>query len=333
MGAALCATTEVMEPRSERRMSQVQTQVRMDSWMSHMPPALQDIPLNLLAIPGSHNAITYNLDKQGKSAVDPSQPDLLKKADKYTSGLIRPLMHKWCETQNLTVTQQLNSGIRYCDLRIAHRPKDKSSNLYFYHGLYSKNTVEAVLLEIRKWLDNHPNEVVILSFSHFLDIDNNRHIRLVNTIRKIFSGKLCPRTEMPTLRKMWRSGLQVIVSYEESTIVTHNADFWPHIPYWWANKVKARDLIKSLEKHKSGGRPRGFFVAGINLTVDLPYITKHLHKSLKDLVKASNPAVLAWLKQQRPGNHPRGINIVAADFVGDGHFAQTVVLLNRKLLN
>lgn len=48
---------------------------------------------------GSHNAITYALDKHHKSPVDVTQPDMLQKADKYARGLIRPVMHKWSVTQ------------------------------------------------------------------------------------------------------------------------------------------------------------------------------------------------------------------------------------------
>lgn len=44
--------------------------------------------------------------------------------------------------QESTVIQQLDCGVRYCDLRIAHRPNDSSTDLYFYHGVYTTVTVE-----------------------------------------------------------------------------------------------------------------------------------------------------------------------------------------------
>lgn len=44
--------------------------------------------------------------------------------------------------QEYTIKQQLDCGVRYCDLRIAHRPNDSSTDLYFYHGLYTTLTVE-----------------------------------------------------------------------------------------------------------------------------------------------------------------------------------------------
>lgn len=44
--------------------------------------------------------------------------------------------------QESPVKQQLDCGVRYCDLRIAHRPNDSSTDLYFYHGVYTTVTVE-----------------------------------------------------------------------------------------------------------------------------------------------------------------------------------------------
>lgn len=101
------------------------------------------------------------------SPVDLTQPDMLQKLDKYMKPLIRPFVYKWAVTQviNLfqhivstgipqrlfhlrslpqeySIKQQLDCGVRYCDLRIAHRPNDSTTDLYFYHGVYTTVTVE-----------------------------------------------------------------------------------------------------------------------------------------------------------------------------------------------
>lgn len=128
---------------------------------AYMTPVLPVLRL------GSHNAITYCLDMNDRSPVDPMQPDMLQKLDKYMKPLIRPFVYKWAITQvrlppstdeesrgstvikqnvpcvqEYTIKQQLDCGVRYCDLRIAHRPNDSSTDLYFYHGVYTTLTVE-----------------------------------------------------------------------------------------------------------------------------------------------------------------------------------------------
>lgn len=52
---------------------------------------------------------------------------------------------------------------------------------------------QIVLKEIREWLDVHPKEVVILSFSHFLGLSQELHTLLVSTIKSVFDSKLCPK--------------------------------------------------------------------------------------------------------------------------------------------
>ncbi|XP_067368237.1 PI-PLC X domain-containing protein 1 isoform X2 [Channa argus] len=265
------------------------------------------------------------------SPVDLTQPNMLQKLDKYMKPLIRPFVYRWAITQEYTVKKQLDCGVRYCDLRIAHRPNDSSTDLYFYHGVYTTLTVETVLMEIREWLDAHPKEVVILSFSHFLGLTQELHMLLLTTIRNVFTPKLCPKTEVLTLRNLWALGYQVIVSYEHN-IVSYHGDLWPHIPYWWANKCKAEALIEEFEDRKQHGRPGGLFVTGINLTEDLKYICTHPTESLKDLVMATYPTLLSWVKEQTPGSKLGCLNIIAGDFITESNFAPTVVTLNEKLL-
>ncbi|XP_075901417.1 PI-PLC X domain-containing protein 1 isoform X2 [Nelusetta ayraudi] len=303
----------------------------MESWMAHLPCALWDTPLHHLAIPGSHNAITYCLDMNDRSPVDLTQPDMLQKLDKYMKPLIRPYVYKWAITQEYTIKRQLDCGVRYCDLRIARRPNDSSTDLYFYHGVYTTLTVETVLTEINEWMDAHPKEVVILSFSHFLGLNPELHGLLLTTLHNIFTSKLCPKTEVLTLRNLWRSGFSVIVSYEHSITSCHS-ELWPHIPYWWANKCKAEALIEAFEHRKKHDRPEGFFVTGINLTVDLKYICTHPTESLKDLVMSTNPTLMSWVEEQSPGSKLGTVNIVAGDFITESHFVPTVVALNQKLL-
>ncbi|XP_035763452.1 PI-PLC X domain-containing protein 1 isoform X2 [Neolamprologus brichardi] len=144
----------------------------MESWMSRLPCALWDIPLFHLAIPGSHNAITYCLDMDDRSPIDLMQPDMLQKLDKFMKPLIRPFVYKWAKTQECCIKHQLDCGVRYCDLRIAHRPNDSSTHLYFYHGVYTTLTVEAEVTLRKLWASGYQ---VIASYEHSTE---RRHTEL-----------------------------------------------------------------------------------------------------------------------------------------------------------
>ncbi|XP_034287294.1 PI-PLC X domain-containing protein 1 isoform X2 [Pantherophis guttatus] len=302
-----------------------------DQWMSVLPESLWAVPLSNLSLPGSHDAMTYCLDK--KSEVSANGSKLLQILDKHMHCIVHPIILRWSITQDLTVLEQLDAGIRYFDFRIAHKPDDPSMKLYFVHMLYTTVEVEVVLWDILRWLRNHPWEVVVLAFRNFDGLDENHHNHLVSCIiNKIFSSRLCPRNVIPTLRNMWSNGYQVIVSYDEIIQVIHHSELWPAIPYWWGNKDTAQKLIEVLEKRKQSGRPDGLFVAGINLTADLGYILKNINSSVKKMTLKALPFLNLWVKKQHPGSKKDCINIIAGDFIEKNNFVENVINLNSKLI-
>ncbi|XP_071991748.1 PI-PLC X domain-containing protein 1 [Engystomops pustulosus] len=298
-------------------------------WMSHLCEELWDIPLYNLSIPGSHDTMTYCLDKL--SPVDPSSSKLLLFFEKYVPSITRAFILKWCITQTLSVIEQLDAGIRYLDLRIAHRP-DVFSNLYFVHGLYTTQTVEETLRDINDWLQQNPQEVLILGCDNLQSLSSEHHMRLINCIHGIFGSKLCPKHEEPTLRNMWNRNYQAIVCYDNDLAWSYDY-LWPSIPYWWANTTKTRSLIHFLEMKKHIGRPDGFFVAGLNLTENTPYILKHPFGSMKKMTLPKLPFLCKWVQRQHPGKSRDATNIIAEDLIGTNDFVSAVIKLNMKLLD
>lgn len=132
------------------------------------------------------------------------------------------------------------------------------------------------------WLNSHPKEVVILACSHFEGMDDECHELFISCLKKLFGPKLCPRkvgslllqvmytpntkhgltlwtlssAQEPvlSLRSLWASGYQVILSYD-SQLVARHPQLWPAIPYWWANKDTAQEVIRYLDWNKDMGRP------------------------------------------------------------------------------
>ncbi|XP_047394235.1 PI-PLC X domain-containing protein 1 [Sciurus carolinensis] len=299
-------------------------------WMSALCPRLWDVPLHHLSIPGSHDTMTYCLNR--KSPVSHRESRLLQLMSKVAPCVTRPMVLKWSVTQALDVTEQLDAGVRYLDLRIAHMLQGSEKNLHFVHMVYTTALVEDTLTEISEWLEQHPREVVILACRNFEGMTEDLHEYLVACIKNIFGDMLCPRGELPTLRQLWARGQQVLLSYEDEASVRRHPELWPGIPYWWGNKVKTEALIRYLEAMKSCGRPGGLFVAGTNLTENLEYVLAHPSASLKRMTLPSLPALSAWVRQQCPGPGARCTNIIAGDFVGADSFVGDVIGLNQKLL-
>ncbi|KAJ0009382.1 hypothetical protein NQD34_001084, partial [Periophthalmus magnuspinnatus] len=300
-------------------------------WMSRLPGPLLQAPLWDLAIPGSHDSMSFCLDMS--SPVLKSEPALLHLLDCLFPCCTRPCIQRWSTTQRSVLCVQCEMGIRFLDLRIAKKPAG-GATLFFAHGVYTLISVKEALEELCIWLEAHPREVVILSCSHFERMTDDDHRDLVHFILTLFGSKLCPPTgdRMELQHSCWLQGQQLIVSYEEDQIVKEHPQLWTSIPYWYANSPNTKEVIRYLDNQLSGGRPEKFFVSGLNLTEDLAYVFLHPSLNLQKLTLRGLPLLLRWTNQQRPGAQRDGVNILCSDFIGFSQFCSIVIGLNYKLL-
>lgn len=299
-------------------------------WMSRLADTLADIPLWDLAIPGSHDTMSYCLDTH--SPVLESEPYFLRVLDCLVPCFVRPCVVRWATTQARSVSDQLNAGIRFFDLRIAFRKDHKEDALYFAHGMYTLQTVKEALSAIAAWLEEHLKEVVILVCSHFYELDDAHHISLVSFITTLFGDKLCPPQGIPSLRSCWGLGRQVIVSYDNQEMVQRHKQLWPMISYRYADSSNPKEVISYLEQEKAGGRPAEFFASGLNLTEDAAYVVCHPCSTMKRMTRKASSMLLGWVEEQSPGPGRTGLNVICGDFVGLSDFAAVVIALNDKLL-
>uniref|UniRef100_A0A671SMA7 Uncharacterized protein n=1 Tax=Sinocyclocheilus anshuiensis TaxID=1608454 RepID=A0A671SMA7_9TELE len=98
-----------------------------------------------------------------------------------------------CCKQVQNIVEQLTAGIRYFDLRIAHKQYDSSNELYFTHVIYTHAMVVETLQTVASWLESHPKEIIILACRHFEGLNYKMHEEFIYSLKKIFSSKLCPR--------------------------------------------------------------------------------------------------------------------------------------------
>ncbi|KAI0148452.1 PLC-like phosphodiesterase [Xylariaceae sp. FL1272] len=123
-------------------------------WMKRVPDST---PITQLNIPGTHDAATWNYSQ--------TTQDSLSFATRCDG--ITPAIAKQYRCQTKSISQSLEAGIRFFDLRFAYDPED--AHLVFWHGaalLSAKATVEDVLFGFYAWLDAHPSEFLILSFQY-----------------------------------------------------------------------------------------------------------------------------------------------------------------------
>lgn len=144
----------------------LQTSISLKSkWMKDIDDR---VPLDLVIIPGTHDSATYCIK----------------------------ILKEYAVTQSLTISQQLEVGIRYFDIRLCYS-NDNPNALFICHGILScKLTFDEVMQNIIKFIDANPNEGIILKVqnerkSHSKNIDRllsnilfkyNKYILQTNTI-------------------------------------------------------------------------------------------------------------------------------------------------------
>uniref|UniRef100_A0A7M4ETZ0 Phosphatidylinositol specific phospholipase C X domain containing 2 n=1 Tax=Crocodylus porosus TaxID=8502 RepID=A0A7M4ETZ0_CROPO len=290
--------------------------------MGALPAPLSARPLAHLAIPGSHDSFSYWVDE--KSPVGPDQATAVKRLAKIS--LVKKLMKKWSVTQNLTFKEQLESGIRYFDLRVSSKPGEVEKEIYFIHGLFGIRVLDG-LMEINSFLMQHPREVIFLDFNHFYAMDDSHHLYLISRIQKAFGSKLCPvqPVEKVTLQYLWELKQQVLIFYHYPLYQDYSF-LWPgnKMPAPWANTTNVHKLLQFLETTLGERSQYGtFHVSQAILTPRVKTIARHLIRGLKNtLVHRNLPMILNWVKTQKPG--VMGVNIITSDFVELVDFAATL---------
>ncbi|OWF55842.1 PI-PLC X domain-containing protein 3-like isoform X1 [Mizuhopecten yessoensis] len=309
-------------------MAGLKTDYQLADWMSQLPESCLQTPLNLLAIPGSHNTFSYSISPSGD--VGPDQPQWIQDLTRLFGTAGKDILYRWATTQNLPVLQQLEQGIRYLDCRVCWF--SKTQDFHFLHGLVGAK-VSTCLDEVNAFLDKHPKEVIILNFSHFYSMSNTDHVNLLTMLTDKFGSKMCPYIDMEsvTIEMMWEHNLQVLIIYQND-IVKEHLTFWPQtaIRAPWANTANIPDMMSFLDaKYKTGRTDNVFYNWQGVLTPGMATIVSNFGSSLKDTLSIKlAPFFVSWLKDKKTGSH--GISICVVDFIEHANYVSTLIDLNHS---
>lgn len=143
---------------------------------------------------GTHDSGTYDVNTKG---IGMDANDFIKWL--YNSSPTgKTYVSSLGVMQNNTIYGQLINGVRYLDIRLSNILPNKNSSdytiddIYITHGALYIKLVD-FLAQVKKFIDNFPNELIFLDFNHFYPTDlNNRKMQqmVINYLKKIFKSKL-----------------------------------------------------------------------------------------------------------------------------------------------
>ncbi|ALC38882.1 CG10747 [Drosophila busckii] len=302
-----------------------------EHWMQELPPELRAISVINLAIPGSHNSMTYGINSSSELA--PDAESAIKRWYRFFPCFVR----RWSKNQSCTILDQLQMGVRYFDLRIAQ----KDGKFYYCHGLFAMEVFEP-LLELRQFLDTHPQELVVLDLQHFYDMNVPQHQQLHTELLQFFDQRLYATTDGSlldcSLARCEQLQRQVVLIYRRCPIVLP-VQFWPSFawPTPWPNKASIKKLQAFLTDSLLSRQPQQGYVSQCLITPTGRYIALRVFFTLKGTAKRVDKKLKPWILEQSPGpfysGQPPRANVFLADFIQlkDAQFCDWVIQLNTKL--
>lgn len=124
-----------------------------------------NITLSELSLPGTHDSLSYDLSLViSKHDIEnhPAWWWMHSFSKHLPKNAMEEFIRRQAKTQQLTLAQQLDNGVRFIDFRLTYSDR---YNWYGTHFLQTKHTVPVYWRQLRNWLDQHPTELVVIWLS------------------------------------------------------------------------------------------------------------------------------------------------------------------------
>jgi|AntAceMinimDraft_5_1070358.scaffolds.fasta_scaffold51062_1 hypothetical protein len=160
--------------------------------MGEVADAIADVPLHHVRLPGTHDSGAYNLSTRRMGDL----PAWLRGINSWSYGVatrpITGLMVGWGQAQGLDIYGQCQHGARYLDFRVVHDVVRGQSQYYTAHGMAGAS-FEEMLNQVRRFLDEHPTEVLICDFNHFHRFEcAAHHLKFLDIMERCLGYHMAP---------------------------------------------------------------------------------------------------------------------------------------------
>ena len=340
------------------------------SWMTAGAGTLGPMALNKTAIPGAHDAGTYAIDTSFTSWTIQDLAGDVKddERDAKWHGMNLGVTAGWAKTQTRTMSQMLDDGIRYFDIRVCI---DAKGNFKTCHSLYSAPLSE-MLSAVKTFTEAHPNEIVFLGFNHFWEhtargitegLTDEHWATLRTMIKSTLAGKLVSRAKYSptsTFNQLWSgkatdgSTNQVIALFDTSvgsSFRTADPLFWqagatpdatdaPEAGGTWSSKTDINEYKSAMAalvaSQAQGSYDSRFWTIRTIVTPDTQIVTRGLAggpfpKTVLQLAAQTNSVVISWIKNEWSGYGKGNINFIWADGYDRDEVVKLALWLNRLI--
>lgn len=265
------------------------TQLNPSSWIGDSMSVLHNKTLKSITLPGSHDSGSYYLTDRPMPG---DQSKLIENLFNLIPNFInapKQFIKNWAIAQQLSIYDQLLSGVRYLDLRAGW--DEVQSKWVTFHFLIG-NPISDILSDIVKFLNEHSSEILIIEISHYRGNPTIEHIYMLKDIVYEYLGNFMLEVGISldfNLGFMVQSGKRVIVSM----VKVEDVKVWP--PKLFKNSYAGTGNIETMKEYNRG-RIKDFekyseiFKMSWTLTPESSNILKGIIRKPKSLVELAEEA-------------------------------------------
>lgn len=296
-------------------------QPALTGWVSELYSNHPQTRLVDLVLPGTHDSGSYAITSSSPPA--PGAPEVYSKFSRVTAA--------WAKTQDKTLEQQLNDGVRYLDLRVAKH----EDRLVLVHGLVSCTLREA-LEGVHRFARAHPREPVLLDLQAMPS--RAAHDELHALFQEVlgdhlFAGK-GPPSEW-TLQELWKVKRALIAIVDHANFAAREPEYRSRrcLDSVWTNSRTVEVLRERLDSRLRSRDRDSLQCAYLTFTPELEAIVADQIFGARGLASFSEPLfelpgkwIPRWLDEDlRP-------NVVSVDFYDRTDVVSAVIAANQRLL-
>lgn len=242
----------VPEPRWEMGDASPATDLTLEAWMSQLPAWTKERSICELALPGAHNAAATSVECIPTNILASYLGETLSNVS-LIQMLAKPVAKVPALCQSDSIFCLLQRGIRLLDLRLGMHHQE----IHICHTVVCSTMLRGVLVELRRFLHEHPEEVVVLlikrDWEHRYFDTNENWLKTQEMLKEELGEMLMLEEDMKQpIRSLVKQGRIVLAMLEMPQFVTHigfgvlitNGNL---LSSWRASDQTARDQLERIE--------------------------------------------------------------------------------------
>lgn len=203
-----------------------------------------------IILPGSHDSSMNSCNF--KTKVNKGLFKIIEKIANH-SKYVNNFVKNWTITQSHNITQQLENGIRYFDLRISY---DLSNKIFYISHTYVDAEFKTKFQEMVDFLIKYPSEYIVISikydFHNKNDINYDREIKFINELLDKYQKYIYFRNISMNFITVEDIRGKILIIYQKNNNVNiskYMFDYNQYLNEIWPNSSNIKTVLEYLDNN------------------------------------------------------------------------------------